>query len=111
MYFKSVFGGILTSAVIASAWNLDGTVVNTENQPLEGVNITCYNYGGVTTTSDKDGKFSIGDEQASALASSVIQKNISVTKKVFLLSLTNPSGNSFKPATASVTIISLLVTH
>ncbi len=74
MSLKSILGCALFSAAAASAWNLDGTVVNTENQPLEGVNITCYNYGGVTTTSDKDGKFSIGDEQASALASSVIQK-------------------------------------
>lgn len=57
MFLKHALGGVLVTAIAASAWNLDGTVVNTDNEPLEGVNITCYNYGGYTATSDAQEDF------------------------------------------------------
>lgn len=96
MFLKHALGGVLVTAIAASAWNLDGTVVNTDNEPLEGVNITCYNYGGYTATSDAQGRFSIGDEIMTAIADASIQNKIAVAKNGNVLSIANPSGNSFK---------------
>jgi len=96
MTIKKIVGGALFSAAIASAWNLDGSVVNTENQPLQGVNITCYNYGGYSTTTDQNGQFSIGDQATTAIANTDTQGKLSVTKHGSILNFANPSGNTFK---------------
>lgn len=96
MSFKHIVGGILLSSVLACAWSLDGIVVNTENVPLEGVNITCYNYGGFTATSDGEGHFSIGDEESTTFATAPVQKSLSITKNGSVLNISNPNGIAFK---------------
>lgn len=96
MNLKPILGGILASAIAASAWTIDGTVTNKMGEPLAGVNITSFNYGGITSTSDATGKFRLSNEDDMTISDITAQGKLSVKRDGFMLNIANPSGGSFK---------------
>lgn len=96
MTLKSIFGGILATAVIASAWTIDGVVTNASGKPLANVDINSFNYAGISTKTDTQGKFMLSNGDDMSIAGVAAQGKLSVKRDGFMLNIANPSGNSFK---------------
>lgn len=84
------------SAIAALAWTIDGTVVNEAGSAIAGANITTYNYGGFTTTSDANGKFFLSNDEEESIGRVASQGKLSVTRDGFFLNIANPAGGTFK---------------
>ncbi|MBQ2559002.1 MAG: feruloyl esterase [Fibrobacter sp.] len=59
--FRAFAGTIAMLSTLSFAWSVSGVVQSKAGQPLAGVKITSFNYGGVESVSGDDGKFSITD--------------------------------------------------
>lgn len=96
MTLKSIFGGILATAVIASAWTIDGVVTNASGKPLANVDINSFNYAGISTKTDTQGKFMLSNGDDMSIAGVAAQGKLSVKRDGFMLNIANPNGGSFK---------------
>lgn len=96
MTLKSIFGGILATAVIASAWTIDGVVTNASGKPLANVDINSFNYAGISTKTDTQGKFMLSNGDDMSIAGVAAQGKLSVKRDGFMLSIANSNGGSFK---------------
>ena len=62
--FKAFAGTIAMLSTLSFAWSVSGIVLSkATNQPLAGVTVSSFNYGGVESVSGDDGKFSITDHE------------------------------------------------
>ncbi|MCQ2053786.1 MAG: feruloyl esterase [Fibrobacter sp.] len=70
----AIAGGVALSSSMAFGWSISGAVFSTTDQPLSDVDITSFNYAGMSTKSAADGTFNLSNEGQS-LQGSVISNS------------------------------------
>lgn len=103
MPLKRIFGGVLFTTLIASAWTIDGHVVDTDGNPVANASIFSFNYSGLSDSADKDGFFKISYEVPPArLGENFVPAKLNVQYSGSQLSIDNGTGAPFKIAIMDV---------
>lgn len=103
MFLKHLVGGLLLSSVIASAWTIDGHVLDSKGSPIANVTIGSFNYQGISGTTDTEGFFSLSNEESQSLNGDFAFRKLEVLYNGSELDIVNKTGNVFK-----ITLIDIL---
>ena len=86
--FKSMaFAGTVAAlSSLSFAWSVSGVVQTDNGQPLAGVLVNSFNYGGFETTSGADGAFSISNDRVSLQGIKSVQAHVGFNHNVITIS-------------------------
>lgn len=92
-----IAGGVAMSSSLAFGWSISGTVKDAaKSTPLADVEISCFNYAGVSTKSDATGNFSIISETGSI--GKVSNASMQATLRNNIFSLENANAHTLSIA-------------
>lgn len=96
MFAKHVLGGVLVSAIAASAWTIEGhTYHATDGAVIPEVMVTTMNYTGFSTTTDAEGHFFLSNEGSTAVQGRESAR-IGVRFEKGFLNIANAEGREVK---------------
>ena len=66
--------GVAMLSTLSFAWSITGTVVSEAGEGIPDVNISAFNYGGISAKTDAAGKFAVANEASTSLKAAFSQQ-------------------------------------